>query len=225
MDFGWEPEEKMQKGLFITFEGLEGSGKSTQISLLENYLSAKGLPVLKTREPGATKIGQELRRLLLDKKIVFKSQFTELLLFTADRFEHLEQIVKPNMADGKIVISDRYFDSTYAYQLGGRKVSLKIINYFAKWLSVIPDLTVILDIIPEIGLERIKNRGQKGYENYQNNRFEQEELKFHYSVRRKYLVLAKKNPDRIKLIEVNQKDPTTIFQEIKHIIDKKLNLD
>ena len=213
----------MKKGLFITFEGIEGSGKTTQINLLFNYLITQKFSVIKTKEPGGTEFGLEIRRILLDKNIEFKSNFTESLLFTADRLEHLEQVVKPAISEGTIVISDRYKDSTYAYQLGGRNVPLSLIEFLDSLYPINPDLTILLDIEPELGITRIKNRNSTGYENYKNNRFEQEKIDFYLKIRAKYLDLQKKEPERIKLIKVDDQKPEEVFQKIKKIIDDKIS--
>jgi len=213
----------LKKGLFITFEGIEGSGKTTQINLLINYLITQKFSVIKTKEPGGTEFGLEIRRILLDKNIEFKSNFTESLLFTADRLEHLEQVVKPAISEGTIVISDRYKDSTYAYQLGGRNVPLSLIEFLDSLYPINPDLTILLDIEPELGITRIKNRNSTGYENYKNNRFEQEKIDFYLKIRAKYLDLQKKEPERIKLIKVDDQKPEEVFQKIKKIIDDKIS--
>lgn len=186
--------KKLIKGVFITFEGGEGCGKSTHVDLLAKYLRGKGYDVVTTCEPGATRIGKVFRGMLLkgDEKL---HPFSEILLFAADRVEHVNKLIRPALAKGKIVISDRYIDSTTAYQCGGRGLSVKLVNTLNLVSSsgLIPNMTVLLDISPKDGFARIKGRAKW-------DKFENEGRSFHERVRKAYLEIAKKNPSRIKMI-------------------------
>jgi dTMP kinase len=171
--------------MFITLEGIEGSGKSTLIKNLNNYLLDLDIDVLFTREPGATITGKNIRNLLLSPNTDLSSE-AELLLIMADRVEHIKNIIAPNLNLNKLVISDRYIDSTIAYQGGGRGIKIKLIESLIKNLKMpIPDLTFLIDINVEIGLKRAKDRAEL-------DRFEKEEINFHKRVRDAYLKIAKK---------------------------------
>ena len=146
----------MKKGLFITFEGLEGCGKTTQAKMLFDFLATKKIPSIYTKEPGGTKIGDKIRKILLDQKNDDMDYKTEMLLFLASRAENVRLIILPALEEGKVVISDRFYDSTTAYQGYGRGIDLKIIKHLNDLVvgKVIPDLTFILDIDPYEGLRR-----------------------------------------------------------------------
>jgi len=183
-----------QKGLFITMEGPEGSGKSTHAKLLKQYIETKNFDVVLTREPGGTDVGKFIRNILLKEDVTLEKK-AELLLFGADRVEHVTRVVKPALDQGKIVICDRYVDSTTAYQIGGRNLAedtVKFINSISSD-AIIPDLTIVLDVPVEIGLKRVKGGPR--------DRFEREEKPFHERVRRKFLEIAKEEPGRVKIIE------------------------
>lgn len=186
------------KGFFITFEGPDGGGKTTHSVLLKEYLAKKGFPVLHTREPGGTSISEALRRLLLHPSSRL-SALTELLLYEAARAQHLEETIRPALAEGKIVICERFTDATVAYQGYGRKLSLpmiKTLNTIATQ-GLVPDLTICLDISPQSGLKKAVS---KNHFSSQGDRLEQEPASFHARVRQGYLKLHKENPKRIKLI-------------------------
>jgi len=180
-----------QSGLFITFEGIDGSGKSTQMELCAQALEAAGHPVILTRNPGGTEFGLELRQILLHSKgAVFP--ISELLLFIADRAQHMDEVVFPALQAGKIVLCDRHIDSTLAYQGYGRGLSLETIQE----LNTIalqgrqPDMTLLFDGDPNILAQRVNNRGQA-------DRMEAEKADFHRRVREGYLTVASQNPQRI----------------------------
>ncbi|MFH1541918.1 MAG: dTMP kinase [bacterium] len=202
--------------MFITFEGPEGCGKSTHAKKLKGYLGELGHQVLLTREPGGTQIGKQIRQMLLQPEITL-DETTEIYLFAADRSEHVCKIIKPALAEGKIVISDRYTDSTIAYQLGGRDLPEDLVRYVNMISSkgLIPDLTILFDVTPETG---IKRAGQVG----EADRFEKEKLDFHHKVRNKFLQIAKANPDRIKVISTEEKTIEAVQIEVRGIIDEKL---
>jgi len=163
----------MKKGLFITFEGLEGCGKTTQAKMLFDFLIKQGIPSIYTKEPGGTKIGDKIRNILLDQKNDGMDYKTEMLLFLASRAENVRLIILPALEEGKIVISDRFYDSTTAYQGYGRGIDLKIIKHLNSLVveKAIPDLTFILDIDPYEGLRRSTSFG-----NSHEMRFEEEFL-------------------------------------------------
>jgi len=201
--------------MFITFEGPEGSGKSTHIKRLKSYLEGKGERVLLTREPGGTQVGRLIREILLNPESVL-DETTEVYLFAADRSEHVSKIIQPALAEGKWVISDRFVDSTLAYQIGGRGLPEDLVRYInmisAKGL--VPDLTLLLDVAPEIGIKRAMANGTA-------DRFEKEKIEFHQRVREKYLEIAQEDPQRVKVINTDNKDIEQVQELIRKIIDNE----
>lgn len=202
--------------MFITFEGPEGCGKSTHAKRLKSYLEGKGIRVLLTQEPGGTQVGKEIRQLLLKPDSVL-DETTEVYLFAADRSEHVSKIIKPALAEGKVVISDRYVDSTIAYQIGGRRLPEDLVRYLNMVSSkgLIPDLTIMLDVSPEVGLERATRGGHA-------DRFEQEVIDFHRRVRAKYQEIAAQEPQRITVIKTDDLAIEAIQEQIRKVIDAKL---
>jgi len=203
--------------LFITFEGPEGSGKTTQIDKLKSYLKSKGFSVVKTREPGGSYIAEKIRRILLSNKNINLSPKAELLLYLASRAQHIQDIIKPALKRGAIVLCDRFSDSTMAYQGYGRGISKSLINKINKFVTngIKPDLTIYLDIDIKSGLKRAKAlKGKK-------DRLEKESIVFHNIVRRGFLKIAKAEPQRVKIIK-GTKSIDKIHREIKEYIDKLL---
>ena len=198
--------------MFITFEGIEGTGKTTQITLLADYLKSINYNVLVTKEPGGTEFGQIIRKIILDPNTKFKHNHTELLLFFADRAEHVEKVILPALKEKKIVLCDRYIDSTYAYQYEGRGISIEYIKFLDKMINLYPDLTILFDCNPSIGLSRASKRAAL-------DRFEQEELSFHEKVRQGFLNQAKEFPNRINVISIENKSIESISSEIKSIFN------
>ncbi len=199
------------EGLFITFEGIEGCGKSTQANLLCDFFQNKKMECVLTHEPGGTPISERIREILLDKKCREMNPLTELFLYFASRSQHTGEKIKPLLKQGTIVISDRYFDSSIAYQGEGRSIPLKTlmeINQFATG-GLIPQITFLIDLPVETGLSRIKTR----------DRIEEEALEFHNRVRGAYLTLARENHDRIKIID-GTKGVDDIHKEIVNIVLK-----
>lgn len=198
-------------GLFITFEGIDGCGKSTQLNLLSEYLKSKGRKVLITREPGAVGLGEKFREILLNYDGEVSSN-CEAFLFLADRAQHIDTIVKPAIEEGKIVLCDRHIDSTVAYQGYGRGVDLSQINLLNNIATsgLKPDLTFVFDIDIETSQERVgKNK----------DRMESAGLEFHQKVRDGYLEIAKNEPDRV--VVINSKDSIeNIFEKVKNIISR-----
>ncbi|MDR0931910.1 MAG: dTMP kinase [Victivallales bacterium] len=207
------------KGFFITFEGPEGSGKSTQARKLAEFLTAKGREVLLTREPGGTPLAELLRKLVknFEGEEVMHAD-TELLLIEAARVQHVQEKILPALQSGKVVICDRFADSTTAYQGGARGIdpdSIAFLNRLAM-AQCVPDLTFLLDLPPNIGFARANERKEtKG----EHDRFEEEQLNFHLRVRNAFLAIAEREPSRMRLINADR-DPDTIYQEIRAIADK-----
>ncbi len=179
------------KGLFITFEGIEGSGKSTQVRALKDWLEANQYKVLLTREPGGPRISEEIRKLLLNPEYQEMLPETELLLYMASRSQHTGEWIIPALNEGKIVICDRYFDSTIAYQGAARKIDLDWIDTLIDYATYShkPDITFLLDIPVEVSLSRIAQRSW--------DRIENETIDFHKRVRNGFLELASREPSRI----------------------------
>jgi len=203
----------MNKGLFITFEGIDGCGKSTQLEKLKEYLENKGYDTIKTLEPGGSKLGQSLRQILLHYD-GFVSDRAELFMYLADRCQHIDEIVEKNIKKGIMVLCDRHIDSTVAYQGYGRGQDIKKIEFLndIATKNKKPDLTFLFDIDVELGQKRVgKNK----------DRLEKESLDFHSRVKEGYLNLAKLEPQRIKVID-GSKTIEEVFQEVKKIIDEKL---
>jgi len=190
------------KGKFISFEGIEGSGKTTQCLLMEEYLSFKGIEVLQIREPGGTAIGERIRAILLDMNSQGMTPLTEFLLFTAARAHVVNERILPALHEGKIVLCDRYKDSSVAYQGFGRELGWELINRIHETMGIVlsPDLTILLDIGVEIGIERAKANRNKAPDKNDGGRIEEEEISFHRRVREGYLQLSRLEPERFKVI-------------------------
>ena len=186
------------KAKFITLEGIEGSGKTSSLKRVTNLLDKKDVSYIVTREPGGSSIGEELRTILLDPDTKISPE-VELMLMLSDRKDHVEKLILPNLEKGNWVVSDRFMDSSFAYQGGGRQLDKNLIIYLAEYLNLPqPDLTLLFDLPAEISLSRVMVRGKL-------DRFEKEELEFHNRVRKAYLDLAINNTDRIKVIDSSQK--------------------
>lgn len=191
--------------MFITFEGIEGSGKTTQIKRLAQDLEAKGNQVVLTREPGGTPIGDQIRKILVDSSNSEMVPECEVLLYYASRAQHVRQVIQPALKEGKIVLCDRYNDATLAYQGYARSVQWDILNQLQKYVvdQVQPDLTLLLDMPAEKGLKRALERAQNLAPDQKEDRMEKEALNFHESVRQGYLDLAAKQADRFVLIDAS----------------------
>jgi dTMP kinase len=189
----------MIRGKFITLEGGEGVGKTTNLAFIKDYLQQHKIPVVVTREPGGTKLAEKIRHLLLDKDSEEISEQAELLMMFAARAQHIKHVIEPALAQGKWVLCDRFTDATYAYQGGGRNMKISTIEWLENLVqgSLRPDLTLLLDAPVEIGIERARKRGAF-------DRFELEKVSFFEQVRRAYLLQAELHPKRIKLIKANQ---------------------
>ena len=208
--------------LFITFEGIEGSGKTTQIQRLKKYLTQKGIPCKVTREPGGSPIGEKIRKILLNPDHREMVPATELLLYEAARTQHVKEVIKPFLEKGRVVLCDRFSDATLAYQGYGRKMDLKWIQRLNHLSSqgVRPDVTFLLDCPSDVGLKRAIQRNRT-LKQEREERFEREEMEFHRRVRKGYLAIARKEPRRVKVIGTRQGEEK-VFEKIRKIIDNLL---
>jgi dTMP kinase len=206
------------KGKFISFEGIEGSGKSTQAKLLYDYLSSKQDGVILTEEPGGTQIGSKIRSVLLAVEHREMSPLTELLLYNASRAQHIQEVILPALNRGAIVITDRFIDSTFAYQGYGRGLDLQLIESMDLLATgrLRPDITLLLDLDVKTGLQR--NRGVN-----KKDRLELEDISFHELVRNGYHLIAAQDPGRIKLIQVTA-DIVETHREITRVISEAMGL-
>jgi dTMP kinase len=211
-----------RRGLFITLEGIDGTGKSTQFRLLVRHLRARGHHVCATREPGGTKLGDQIRRTLLSSRTVRLTPLAELSLIYAARAQHLEEVVRPALARGELVVSDRFNDASFAYQGYGRKLGTAVVRALDRVICgrTQPDLTLILDLAPRAALERA--RGREVRRNSVRSRFEAEGLKFHARVRAGYHAIAHRDSRRVKLTRADR--PVAEVQaEIRRLVDAFLD--
>jgi dTMP kinase len=206
--------------MFITFEGPDGSGKTTQIRLLVDWLHEQGYEVIVTREPGGTDIGDQIRDVLHDPDNTAMDARTEILLYSASRAQHVAQLVRPALAAGKVIISDRYADSTLAYQGYGRGLHLETLMTITLFATdgLLPDLTLYLDITPEEGLRRRQLGGDEW------NRLDAEALEFHQRARDGYLELIKQEPERWVVIDA-ARSAEEVQAEIRAVMQTRLSRD
>ncbi|WP_417682901.1 dTMP kinase [Roseibium sp.] len=204
----------MQSGRFITVEGGEGVGKTTNLDFIEASLRAQGRDVVRTREPGGTPLAESVRELLLARRDEQVSDLTELLLVFAARAQHLEQVIKPALAAGKWVLCDRFTDATYAYQGAGRGMDMTAIATLEQLVqqTLRPDLTLLLDVPVEIGMARASARSAP-------DRFESEQLQFFEAVRKLYLQRAEAEPDRFAVIDASPELPV-VQQQIQDVLQR-----
>jgi len=205
--------------LFITFEGVEGSGKTTQIQRLKKYFTQKGIPCKVTREPGGCPIGEKVRKILLNPDHREMVPTSELLLYEAARAQHVKEVIKPFLKKGGVVLCDRFSDATIAYQGYGRRIDLKWIERLNHLSSrgIKPDVTFLLDCPSDVGLKRALQRNRT-LKQEREERFEREEIQFHRRVRKGYLAIAKKEPYRVKLIDTRE-GQEKVFEKIRKIVD------
>ncbi len=204
------------RGVFITFEGIEGSGKSTLSRMAADHIASKGLKVVLTHEPGDTAVGREVRRLLLDPVHKDMHPLTELLLYFADRAEHVHRLISPALEGGKAVVCDRFSDSTMAYQGFGRGLDLEVLKTIDALSrdGVWPDLTILLDLDVRAGLDRNSRAGKA-------DRFELEEVAFHERVREGFLSIAGDEGERVKVVDASM-PLDLVFDEVRTLIDRVL---
>lgn len=204
----------MTRGLFITVEGTDGSGKTTQIRNMQEYLASLGCEVLLTREPGGTRISENIRSIILDAENTEMSDITELLLYSAARAQLVAQVIKPSIEKNITIICDRYIDSFYAYQGFGRGLGMDVLEKITDIAinGIVPDITFFFDVVPEIGLKRRINATG-------SDRIENEDIGFHRKVYNGYKELAKKNPRRIKTIDASM-PPDLVWNDVRRYIDE-----
>jgi dTMP kinase len=192
--------------MFITLEGIEGSGKTTQIRFLAEFLEQRGIECVVTRQPGGTRIGEQIRSILLDPANTALAPLTELLLYMADRCQHIDELIQPCLDAGKTVVCDRYFDATLVYQGFARGLDTELIQKLHQILfnNLKPDITLLLDLDPTIGLKRAWQQLNSGQRSGHESRFEAETVAFHEKVRAGYLELARLEPGRFRIIDAAQ---------------------
>ena len=210
--------------MFITLEGIEGSGKTTQINNIDRFLEKKGHDCVITREPGGTKIGRKIRSILLDPENKGMEPMAELLLYFSDRVQHVETVINPALSEGKTVICDRFFDATLVYQGYERGLDLDLITGLHEMTvdGLKPDITILLDLLPEIGLSRAWEQIDNGSRSGGETRFEKETLSFHEKIRAGYLELARLEPKRFRVIDAS-KSENQVKQQIINALTTKLS--
>jgi dTMP kinase len=207
---------------FITFEGVEGSGKTTQIRRLKKYLTRKGISCKMTREPGGCPIGEKVRKILLNPDHYKMASMSELFLYEAARAQHVKEVIEPLLKRGVTVLCDRFGDATIAYQGYGRRIALGLVQRLNRLSSqgIRPDVTFLLDCPSGLGLKRALRRN-RALKQENEGRFEREKVQFHHRVRRGYLSIAKKEPHRVKVIDTRQGEEK-VFEKIRQIVDELL---
>ncbi len=210
-----------RRGLFITLEGIDGTGKSTQHRLLVQYLRKLGHRVRVTREPGGTRVGERIRGILLDSATKRLAPLAELALIYAARAQHLEEVVRPALHRGETVVSDRYNDASLAYQGYGRKLGVETVRAFDQVVcgDTQPDLTLVLDLDPSVALARAK--GREARRNSRRGRFEAQGPQFHARVRAGYLTIAQQEPHRVKMVRADR-TVAEVQVEIRRLVDEFL---
>lgn len=209
--------------MFISLEGIEGSGKTTQISHMAAYLQKAGLAYTITKEPGGTVVGEKIRSILLNPEHTDIHPMAELMLYVADRVQHIEKVILPALASGKIVICDRFCDSTTVYQGVSRGIDAALIRRIHDLVAggLLPDVTFVLDLDPVTGLKRAWRQIRDGDRPERETRFEKERLEFHENVRRGYLELARMEPDRFVVVDASA-EPLTVRETILAHLEKQL---
>jgi dTMP kinase len=210
--------------MFISFEGIEGSGKTTNIRHAVRFLQGKGHDCVITREPGGTRIGEKIRAILLDPSSKGIDPLTELLLYTADRSQHINEVISPLLSAGKTVVCDRYYDATVVYQGYARGLDTELILRLHRLLfeNLKPDITLLLDLPPEIGLSRAWKQIDKGDRDRVETRFEEETLSFHKKVRSGYLEMARLEPERYRIIDASI-EPDQVRKEIARTLAEEID--
>jgi dTMP kinase len=209
--------------MFITLEGIEGSGKTTQIGRLVEFLENRGIECVTTRQPGGTRIGENIRSILLDPANSALAPMTELLLYMADRSQHIYELIGPCLQAGKTVICDRYFDATMVYQGFARGLNIELIQELHQILfdDLKPDVTLLLDLAPQVGLQRAWQQLNNGQRSGLESRFEAETVAFHEKVRAGYLELARLEPGRFRIVDATQSQDQ-VFAAMRKIVSSIL---
>ena len=205
-----------KRGCFISFEGIEGVGKTTALQYVREYLNAAHIPYVVTREPGGTPVAEAIREVLLDRHNEMMCPDTELLLMFAGRAQNIAHVILPALQKGQWVLSDRFTDASFAYQGGGRRISIKYIKELTRWIqgNLKPDLTFLLDMPVSVYLDRVKSRWAK-------DRIEAEGLEFFKRVRENYLAQAKRDPKRFRVIHADQ-ELSGVRKRLQQVIDPLL---
>jgi dTMP kinase len=208
----------VKKGFFISLEGGEGAGKSTQNKRIVEWLSAHGSTVIETREPGGTAVSEQIRNVLLDTRNDGLDATAELLMMFAARSQLVQEVILPALAEGKIIVCDRFTDASYAYQGGGRQLGAETVAVVEKLVlkDLQPDLTLLFDVPVELGMQRVAGRGEA-------DRFEIESIRFFERVRNAYLERARANPHRFRVIDARQ-DEGQVWQQVKAILEESMGL-
>jgi len=208
----------MNKGFFISLEGSEGAGKSTQNRRIVDWLWGQGKEVVETREPGGTIVSEQIRQVLLDTRNAGLNATAELLMMFAARSQLVQEVILPALADGKVIVCDRFADASYAYQGGGRQLGAKTVAIVEKLVlkDLQPDLTLLFDVPVELGMKRVAGRGEA-------DRFEVESIRFFERVRRAYLDRATENPQRFRIIDASG-DVEQVWQQVERVLQKRLGL-
>ena len=209
---------QLNKGFFISLEGGEGAGKSTQNKRIIDWLAGQGLTVVETREPGGTIVSEQIRQVLLDTRNAGLGATAELLLMFAARSQLVQEVILPALADGKVIVCDRFADASYAYQGGGRGLGAETVEVVEKLVlkDLRPDLTLLFDIPVEQGMKRVAGRGEA-------DRFEVESIRFFERVRAAYLERAAASPQRFRIIDASQ-DEDRVWLQVRNILQEKLGL-
>jgi len=197
-------KREVKHGRFLSFEGIEGCGKTTQIALLSEYLSRRAIPFSVTREPGGTAVGEGIRKILLHSETIHLTSASELLLFYASRSQNIAEKIAPSLERGEVVICDRFYHASLAYQGYGRGIPLEFIHKLTDLVcgNYRPEITLLLDIEPEVGLTRARARNEQRAST--EDRFDNEDLAFYTKIRKGYLELAKLEPERVKVISADR---------------------
>lgn len=206
----------MNRGYFISLEGSEGAGKSTQNKRILSWLAARGNVVVETREPGGTVISEQIRRLLLDTRSAGLDALCELLLLFAARSQLVQEVIRPALAEGKVVVCDRFTDASYAYQGGGRQLGAATVASVEKLVlgNLRPDLTLLFDVAVEVGMQRVAGRGEA-------DRFETESVRFFERVRNAYLERAAAEPQRFAVIDASR-DEEQVWEQVQYVLATRL---
>lgn len=208
-----------KQALFLTFEGIEGCGKTSQAKLLGETLREMNIPIHVTREPGGTRIGDQIRKILLHSENTDMTPLAELLLYEASRAQHVQEVIRPNIENGIHVLCDRYGDASIAYQGAGRALTASLVREANRLATggLQPDVTLLIDIPPEVGLSRARARNLRFDFALEEGRFEEEDIRFHRKVREGYLQLAQEEPDRFRVID-GSGSVEDVQQKIREIV-------